>query len=180
MEEPQNDDHTNHGYKSYRHTPEFLESIYVLISISGQNAASKGEEHDDLLFGGGKKKYEKIGEVEITFIKSTRLSSAKIKSGKEIYSDLKQGLITAPTLFALKSADKRAKQLEKLIENQFDGSDATLSQAIRIIFELGSCEKAEALAKEYIVQAKENLDFIKDIYLKETLEKAADFVLNRA
>ena len=107
-------------------------------------------------------------------------TSTKIKSGKEIYSDLKQGLITAPTLFALKSTDKRAKQLEKLIENQFDGSDATLSQAIRIIFELGSCEKAEALAKEYIVQAKENLDFAKDIYLKETLEKAADFVLNRA
>ena len=106
-------------------------------------------------------------------------TSNKDKLGKEIGTDLKQGIITAPTLFALNSPDKRADQLKNLIENQFNGDENESQKAIRLVFELGGPEKAKQLANEYIRKAKENLDFVTDIDLIPELEQASDYILNR-
>ena len=99
--------------------------------------------------------------------------------GKAVCSDLKNGLITAPTVFALSSTDERAKQIKILIENRFNNNEKDLDKAIKLVFELGGCEKAKQLAINYIENAKENVSFIKDPELKEYLVTAAEMVIKK-
>ena len=98
------------------------------------------------------------------------------ETGKDACSDLKNGLITAPTLFALNSTDERAKQIKILIENRFNNNENDFDKAIRLVFELGGCEKAKELAITYIENAKENLNFIKDPEIKGYLLAISEMV----
>lgn len=107
-------------------------------------------------------------------------TSTTKKFGKDVCSDLKEGIITAPTLFALKSSDSRSKQLRNLIESRFNNhNEESIDQAIRLVFELGGCEKAESLARSYITKAKENLSFINNNIAKKNIELACDYILDR-
>lgn len=101
------------------------------------------------------------------------------RTGKESGADLKQGLITAPTLFALNSTDKRSKQLKDLIENRFNNEENDFYKAIELTFELGGCEEAKQLAREHLHNAKSNLTFVKDLSLKPYLEQASDYIFSR-
>lgn len=99
--------------------------------------------------------------------------------GKEVGTDLKQGIITAPALFALNSNDERSKQIKTLIENRYYESNHDFDKTIRLIHELGGCEKSKQLAKDYISKANDNLSFVNDSNLKNCLLKVADFVIER-
>lgn len=101
------------------------------------------------------------------------------EAGKEVGADLKQGIITAPTLFALNSTDERTKQLRNLIENRFNNDEREFDMAIRLVHELGGCEKAKQLASDYLNKAKENLTFVQDSFLKSHLFKTTDYILER-
>lgn len=101
------------------------------------------------------------------------------KIGKEVGTDLKQGIITAPTLFALNSTDERAKQIKILIDSRFIDNENDFDKALRLVHELRGCEKAKQLAYDYINKAKENLDFVLDPELKNYLSRTADYILNR-
>ena len=105
-------------------------------------------------------------------------TSTSHEAGKDVCSDLKNGLITAPTLFALSSTDERAKQIIMLIENRFNNNENDFNKAISLVFELGGCKKAKELAVNYIENAKENLSFIKDPEIKGYLTTVAEMVIN--
>lgn len=100
--------------------------------------------------------------------------------GKEICADLKQGIITAPVIFALKSTDERARQIKILIQNRFNDDVKDFDKTIRLICELGSCEKAKNLAFKYVNKAKENLSFIPEAEIKQLFSNALDYILSRA
>lgn len=106
-------------------------------------------------------------------------TSSSFEIGKEASSDLKQGIITAPTLFAINSSDERANQIRKLIENRFNDNENDFDKVIRLIFELGSCERAKQLALGYINKAKDNLSFVRDQKLKSKLFDIADCIIER-
>lgn len=103
--------------------------------------------------------------------------------GKEVGTDLKQGIITAPSLFAINSNDERAKKLKILIENRFNLNTESyrndFDTAIRLVNELGGCKKSKQLANDYILKAKDCLDFIKHEALKSCLIKATDSILKK-
>lgn len=112
-------------------------------------------------------------------------TSTSKEIGKEVGADLKQGIITAPTIFALESTDERREQLRNLIENSLienrlnNNNENDFDRAIRLIHELGGCEKAKLLAEEYINKAKENISFTEDLELENYLSTTADYILNR-
>lgn len=106
-------------------------------------------------------------------------TSTSYELGKEVYTDLRQGIITAPVLLAINTNDERAKQIKTLIENHFNNNDLDFDKSIRLIHELGGCEKAKQLASEYITNAKEDLSFVKDKELKSCLIKACDHIIER-
>ncbi len=99
--------------------------------------------------------------------------------GKDACSDLKNGVITAPTLFALNSPDERAKQIRILIESRFNNHEKDFNKAIKLVFELGGCEKAKQLAISHIENAKENVSFIKDPELKGCLLTVTEAIIKK-
>lgn len=106
-------------------------------------------------------------------------TSSTHELGKEVGSDLKQGIITAPVLFAINSPDQRSRQIKILIENRFNYNDLDFDKTIRLVYELDGCQKAKQLAKEYIIKAKDNLTFVQDKYTKSCLLNTCDFILLR-
>ena len=106
-------------------------------------------------------------------------TSSSHESGKDVCSDLKNGLITAPTLFALNSTDERAKQIRTLIESRFNSDEKDFDKAIRLVFELGGCERAKQLAINYIENAKENLSFVKEPEVKGYLTIVAESITEK-
>jgi len=106
-------------------------------------------------------------------------TSSANEIGKDACSDLKNGIITAPTLFALNSTDERAKQIRILIENRFNNDEKDFDKAIRLVFELGGCEKAKQLAINHIDNAKENISFVKNPELKSHLLSIAEMVIKK-
>lgn len=101
-------------------------------------------------------------------------------AGKEIGTDLRQGIITAPTLFAIDCTDERANQVRLLIENRFNNKEDDFKKAINLIKEMDGCEKAKQLAVSYISKAKECLNFAADPFFSTQLSKTADYILNWA
>ena len=97
--------------------------------------------------------------------------------GKAVCSDLRQGIITAPTLFALHSTDERSKQIKTLIENRFNNNDKDFDTAIKLVLELGGCEKAKQLAITHIDKARESLNFIQDKEIKSYFIEITNTVL---
>ena len=106
-------------------------------------------------------------------------TSSSDNLGKEVCSDLKRGIITAPTLFALNSSDERTKQIRVLIENRFNEAEVDFDKVIRLIFELGGCDKAKELAQAYIKKAVTSLSFINNYEIRSTLTKIADTVIKK-
>lgn len=99
--------------------------------------------------------------------------------GKDVGNDLKSGLITAPTLYALNANNEKSNKLKKLIESRFTENEGSFAEAINLIKELDGCSQATKLAKDYVQKAKSQLDFIESAEIRTDLEKTADYMLNR-
>ncbi len=106
-------------------------------------------------------------------------TSNSTELGKAVASDLKQGIITAPTLFALSASDDRAKQIQVLIESRFNEREEDFKKAINLVIELEGCKKAAMMAKEYIEKANASLSFVKDRTFHTYLTSVGDYVLSR-
>ncbi|MDO7905075.1 polyprenyl synthetase family protein [Paenibacillus sp. JX-17] len=100
--------------------------------------------------------------------------------GKPPGSDMRQGNITLPVLFALQEEDIRDELLREIGDiHQADGQgDAT--RAIALIKKSGGSAKAEALADRYIQKALDALDQLPNTKSKKTLRDIAHFITKRS
>ncbi len=105
-------------------------------------------------------------------------TSTKNELGKEVGADLKQGIITAPTLFALDEKNEKSQELRKLIESRFNNPE-DFTKAINLVNELNGCKKALDLAKSYLEKAKNSLTFVKNLNIKPYLIEVADCILKK-
>ncbi len=105
-------------------------------------------------------------------------TSSTKEMGKEVGSDLKQGIITAPVIYALNTQNEKSKQLKSLIESRFS-KEEDFSKAIELTFKLEGCEKAKDLSRKYISKAKESISFIKDEEVKFSLLTIADLITSK-
>ncbi|HHW07383.1 MAG TPA: heptaprenyl diphosphate synthase [Clostridia bacterium] len=94
--------------------------------------------------------------------------------GKPVGSDLRQGIITLPTIYALKHS-KDAEQLAAIISNR-QKTNRDIETAIAIIKECGAIEYSFNIAQAYIKKAKTELKNIPSPDHRETLTRLADFV----
>ena len=100
--------------------------------------------------------------------------------GKPILTDLKQGILTAPVLYALNDSNESIKlNLTNLIQSRFPDGSNNLKEAEKIIKESGAFEKTFNLAKSYIQQANDNLKALPDNEYKKDLFLLGDFILAR-
>lgn len=94
--------------------------------------------------------------------------------GKPVGSDLRQGIITLPTIYALKHS-REAEELAAIISNR-QKKEEDIARAIQIIKESGAIEYSFKVAQAYINKAKNELRHVPSLEHREILTHLADFV----
>jgi geranylgeranyl pyrophosphate synthase len=84
------------------------------------------------------------------------------KLGKPAGNDLRQGVVTLPTMLFLESASPQtAETLERIVTGD-ESSDDVVNDIVDQIRASGALDRAESSANDYIVQAESRLDVVKD------------------
>jgi octaprenyl-diphosphate synthase len=106
------------------------------------------------------------------------------KLGKPVLSDLKEGKVTLPLIFALQSAkhangngDGRSLVAKVLEERGF--VSVRPEQITKLVNETGALEHASKLARAYVDRAKECLAELPDTEYRRALLAVPDFILER-
>jgi len=97
--------------------------------------------------------------------------------GKPIGSDLRQGIITLPVIYALDTSRQRERLKELVAKPEKD--DGELQEAISIITSSGAIEQSLELVEKYIHKAKQALKELPDRPTRLNLSLAADYVVIR-
>ena len=99
--------------------------------------------------------------------------------GKKVGADLKEGKLTLPVIYSLKSADAKDRiQMEKIIKNK-DFSAEDFETLIAIMKKYGGQTYTEKVAQKYVKNAKNALETFKNSTTKEILLSIADYTLVR-
>lgn len=99
--------------------------------------------------------------------------------GKPPGSDIKQGNITLPVLYALKKPELRGRLLEELERIRLLDGQTDVGKFLQMVRDSGCIEQSERLAARYIEKAIRSLDGLPDIQAKKDLVRIAHFVANR-
>ena len=111
------------------------------------------------------------------------------KLGKPVLSDLKEGKVTLPLIFALQAqaasrvadgagnGDGR-RMVEKVLEER-DFRSVRPEEITRLVRETGALERAAQMAKEYVQRAKASLEVLPDTEYRRALRAVPDFILER-
>jgi octaprenyl-diphosphate synthase len=119
------------------------------------------------------------------------------KLGKPVLSDLKEGKVTLPLIFALEagatgSADGNGgaghtrlhsngdghRLVAKVLEER-DFQSVRPEQITRLVKETGALERAGKLARDYVCRAKASLSELPDTEYRRALLAVPDFILDR-
>jgi octaprenyl-diphosphate synthase len=111
--------------------------------------------------------------------------------GKPVLSDLKEGKVTLPLIFALNGGSKRATSpdragpdragrtlVAKVLEERGFHS-VRPEQITELVRETGALERSHQLAREYASQAKASLENLPDSEFRRALLVVPDFILER-
>lgn len=99
--------------------------------------------------------------------------------GKEVGADLKEGKLTLPVIYSLKSADEKDRiQMENIIKNK-NFSVNEFKTLIKMIDRYGGKSYTQKLATKYVLIAKETLAVFPNSKSKEILLMIADYTLSR-
>ncbi|MFZ5644012.1 MAG: polyprenyl synthetase family protein [Bacillota bacterium] len=102
------------------------------------------------------------------------LVADEIQLGKPVGSDIKQGIVTLPLIYALRHSSKRDR-LVKLLEKEIKEQDE-IKEACEIIMSCGGIEYSDRVVQRYINNAKKQLDRLPDIPARDTLHTVAEFI----
>ena len=117
------------------------------------------------------------------------------KLGKPVLSDLKEGKVTLPLIFALQAqAAGRAgdgngsahagtngdgrRMVAKVLEER-DFRSVRPEEITSLVRETGALERATRMAKEYVARAKASLEVLPDTEYRRALLAVPDFILER-
>jgi heptaprenyl diphosphate synthase len=98
--------------------------------------------------------------------------------GKPAGSDIRQGVITLPVLYALKN-DKHNKELANLIRSP-ELCVSAAERIIDIIVNSGGIEYAYNVTARFVYKAQRQLEPLPDVAIKSTLLYMTDFIQERA
>lgn len=97
--------------------------------------------------------------------------------GKPVGSDLKQGILTLPTIFALQ-VSPRKERLFQLISRRFSKHEE-LDEALEIIRNSNALTLSYDIVNKFINKAKKQLDILPESPYKKALAALADFIGTR-
>ncbi|PKM80362.1 MAG: heptaprenyl diphosphate synthase [Firmicutes bacterium HGW-Firmicutes-14] len=97
--------------------------------------------------------------------------------GKPVGSDLRQGIVTLPVIFALTLSPDR-ERLAGIVKIK-DKKEGEVLEAISIVKQCGAIEKAYGVANRYIEKAKNELKYLPSGRATDSLAFIADFISKR-
>lgn len=100
--------------------------------------------------------------------------------GKPPGSDMRQGNITLPVIFALQEPDLRERLLKEIALVREQGANADASRAINMIVSSSGIRRAEELADRFIAKAMDALDCLPENKWRTHLKDIAVFVNKRS
>jgi octaprenyl-diphosphate synthase len=103
------------------------------------------------------------------------------KLGKPVLSDLKEGKVTLPLIFALEMANGHgdAKRLVSKVLEEREFVSVRADEITGLVRETGSLDRSAAMAKEYVRRAKQCLEVVPDSEYRRALMAVPDFILER-
>ena len=107
------------------------------------------------------------------------VTASEEQTGKPAGSDLRNGVITAPSLFILEANDDKSARMKALIDQRLITKDEGVEEALTIIREGQGVEKTIELAKSYADKSKEALQYIPDSPYRQGLSQLTDYVMKR-
>jgi len=107
------------------------------------------------------------------------MESTEEQLGKPVGGDLRQGIVTLPTMIYLDTADERGAEAIRQVIEGVDRSDDQIYGAIERIAASGAIKQAHAHAERLVEEAKASLAAFADIPARRSLINLADFVVQR-
>ncbi len=110
------------------------------------------------------------------------------KLGKPVLSDLKEGKVTLPLIFALQAqaeghvgggANGDGRRMVAKVLEERDFRSVRPEEITSLVRETGALERAASMAKEYVVRAKASLEVLPDTEYRRALLAVPDFILER-
>jgi octaprenyl-diphosphate synthase len=115
------------------------------------------------------------------------------KLGKPVLSDLKEGKVTLPLIFALEAqahaaasdgngqahANSEGRRLVEKVLEERDFRSVRAEQIAKLVRETGALQRATKLAKEYVQRSKASLEVLPDTEYRRALLAVPDFILDR-
>ncbi|WP_036716905.1 polyprenyl synthetase family protein [Paenibacillus sp. JCM 10914] len=100
--------------------------------------------------------------------------------GKPPGSDMRQGNITLPVIFALEDSSRREALLGELERIHMLNGQCDVSEAVKLVTGSEGIGRAELLADRYIAKALQALETLPDIKTKKQLRDIANFITKRS
>jgi octaprenyl-diphosphate synthase len=109
--------------------------------------------------------------------------------GKPVLSDLKEGKVTLPLIFALEAEAKRiaphnghaeGRRLVAKVLEERGFESVKPAQITQLVRESGALDRATQLARDYASRAKDSLGILPDTEYRRALEAVPDFILERS
>jgi len=99
--------------------------------------------------------------------------------GKPVLSDLKEGKVTLPLIYAMENGHREARELvaRVLAEKEFDS--VRPETIVSLVHDSGALERARCLAQDYARRAKACLNGHRDSEYAQALATLPDFILER-
>ncbi|HUA00346.1 MAG TPA: polyprenyl synthetase family protein [Candidatus Aquilonibacter sp.] len=108
------------------------------------------------------------------------------KLGKPVLSDLKEGKVTLPLIFAMENGDANrhpassdGRRLVARVLEERGFCSVHPDQIAKLVRETGALDRAANLAREYVNRAKACLDELPDTEYRRALRAVPDFILER-
>jgi octaprenyl-diphosphate synthase len=108
--------------------------------------------------------------------------------GKPVLSDLKEGKMTLPLIFALEAAQQAngnghgngdARRLVATVLEERDFRSVRPEEITKLVQQTGALARATRLARSYVECAKESLEDLPDTEYRKALLAVPDFILER-
>ena len=97
--------------------------------------------------------------------------------GKPVGSDIRQGIITLPMIFAMQDSEQ-SERIKTLLANRIK-TENEVNEAIELIKKSDGIEKSKRIVQRYIEKGVKNLYELPDIPARDALIELAEFVGDR-
>jgi len=99
--------------------------------------------------------------------------------GKPVLSDLKEGKVTLPLIYAMENGHRDARKLVARVLEEKEFNSVSPETIVSLVHESGALGRARALAQDYACRAKACLNGRPDSEFARALATLPDFILER-